>query len=70
MCNLAKRSGRSPPNWNFNSPKRYDHEKFLFDDEWKKEYYCTYQLSEYAHYSWFKDWCPRGLIDSMNGTYK
>jgi len=70
MCNLAKRSGRGRINWDFYWPKRYDHEKIYDSDNWKKEYYCTYQFSEYAYYSWFKDWCPSGRIDPMNGTCK
>ena len=70
MCNLAKRSGRGRPNWNFNWPKRYDHEKFDESDTWKKRYYCNYKFSEYAYYSWFKDWCPSGRIDYVNGTCK
>ena len=70
MCNLATRSGRGRPNWNFNWPKRYDHKKFNESDNWKKEYYCSYQFSEYAYYSWFKDWCPSGRIDPMNGNCK
>ena len=70
MCNLAKRSGRGRPNWNFNWPKRYDHEKFDESDTWKKRYYCNYKFSEYAYYSWFKDWCPSGRINAGNGNCK
>ena len=76
-CNLATRRGHwsasfsgGRSNWNFKWPKRYDHKKFNESDNWKKEYYCNYQFSEYAYYSWFKDWCPSGRIDPMNGNCK
>ena len=36
-CNLATRSGRGRPNWNFKWPKLYDHEKFNDSDNWKKK---------------------------------
>jgi len=70
MCNLAKRSGRGRNGWNFKWPKRYDHEKFNESDNWKKKYYCNYEFSEYAFYSWFKDWCPSGRINAGNGNCK
>ena len=83
MCNLTTRSGHwsasfsgGRSNWNFKWPKRYDHKKFDESDNWKKEYYCNYQFSEYAELDWFKYWCPMGLfiwsenIDPITGTCK
>ena len=83
MCNLTTRSGHwsasfsgGRSNWNFKWPKRYDHKKFDESDNWKKEYYCNYQFSEYAELDRFKFWCPMGLfiwsknIDPITGTCK
>ena len=75
-CILAQRSGRynfelwGLNNWDFKWPKRYDHEKFDDSDNWGKKYTCTYQLSERANYSWFKNWCQSGRIDPITGTCK
>jgi len=81
-CILATRSGKDNfelwglNNWDFKWPKRYDHKKFDESDNWKKEYYCNYQFSEYAELNWFKYWCPMGLfiwsenIDPITGTCK
>ena len=48
MCNLATRSGHwsasfsgGRSNWNFNWPKRYDHEKFNESYNWKKDIIAT-----------------------------